>query len=133
MKVSAALGVAAVCVTLGCGVCVPASSEASRPTGDALKRMVAGKTVVLNTPMGGVPITYRADGTMSGRAKNISLGLAGPSKDSGTWWVAADKICQKWAAWLSAQSHCFTVRLDGRTVHWRRDDGTTGTATIVSN
>ena len=36
--------------------------------GETLRKAIVGKTVSLSTPMGGLPISYRADGTMQGRA-----------------------------------------------------------------
>lgn len=109
-----------------------AAGAKSEPAGDALKRMVAGKTVRMDTPVGTIPVSYRANGTMTGRAKDMQLYL-GNERDAGHWWVAANRICQKWDVWLSAKPYCFTVRLDGRLVHWRTDDGRSGTATIAHN
>ena len=105
----------------------------SRPlAGDALRQVLVGKTVMLNTPVGTIPISYRENGTMSGQAKDMQL-YVGRERDSGTWWVSADQICQKWETWLKGRAHCFTVRLEGRKVHWRSTDGRTGTAIIASN
>lgn len=98
----------------------------------ALKEAVAGKTLRLQTRMGAIPITFRADGTMSGRAPDL-VGYLGRGQDSGTWWVSADKLCQKWKIWLDAQAYCFTLRQSGSTVQWQRDDGLRGTMTVVSN
>ena len=108
-----------------------AGAERGVLSGDGLRAMVAGKTVVLNTPVGGIPISYGANGTMTGRARNMAL-YTGQERDKGNWWVKSDQICQQWDKWLDGRAWCFTFRLDGRTVHWRRNDGTTGTATIAS-
>jgi hypothetical protein len=54
----------------------------------------------------------------------------GTDRDKGTWWVSNDRLCQKWDKWLAGRSHCFTVRANGTTVHWTRDDGLNGTAHI---
>lgn len=107
-------------------------AEAQKLSDDGLKQTVAGKTVVLNTPMGGLPISYRANGTMSGRAKNMAM-YTGRESDKGRWWVKSDQICQQWDSWLDGRAWCFSFNLSGRTVHWTRTDGTTGTATIASN
>ncbi|MFM9937882.1 MAG: hypothetical protein ACKVP7_00130 [Hyphomicrobiaceae bacterium] len=112
--------------------CGAALAEGQHLNGDALKQMVVGKTVVLNTPVGGIPISYSGNGTMTGRAKDMQL-YTGRERDKGVWWVNADQICQKWDTWLDGRSYCFKLRVDGRTVHWRRNDGHTGTATIASN
>lgn len=100
--------------------------------GDNLRQMVAGKTVVLNTPMGGIPISFRDNGTMTGTANGMTSYALRPN-DSGRWWVKSDQLCQKWETWLQGRAHCITVRMDGRVVHWRSTDGRSGTATIASN
>jgi len=98
--------------------------------GRTLRKAVAGKTVHLATPMGGLPISYRADGTMSGSAGTLAA-YTGSLSDRGTWWVVADKLCQRWNSWLGGRSYCFTLRQQGGTVHWTRDDGLSGLATIT--
>jgi hypothetical protein len=100
-------------------------------TSDALRKTVAGKTVHLATPLGGLPISYRADGTMWGRAGSLAA-YTGSERDRGRWWVVADKLCQRWNTWLGGRSYCFTLRQQGgSTVHWTRSDGLSGTASIV--
>ena len=41
-------------------------------------------------------------------------------------------LCQKWFKWLEAQPSCMQLKLDGNKIVWRRDDGLSGTATIVA-
>lgn len=98
-------------------------------SGDALRHALTGKTVVLHTPVGGIPIDYRDNGTMVGRAKDMSM-LVGSERDTGRWWVKSDQVCQKWDVWLDGRAYCFTLRFEGRTVHWRRNDGQVGTAKL---
>jgi hypothetical protein len=98
--------------------------------GSALRKAVSGKTVHLATPMGGLPIRYQTDGTMSGSAGTLAA-YTGSLTDRGRWWVVADKLCQRWNSWLGGKSHCFTLRQQGGTVHWTRDDGLSGVATIA--
>ena len=96
-----------------------------------LRKAVTGKTVHLATPLGGLPINFRADGTMSGRAGSLAA-YTGSERDRGRWWVAADKLCQRWNSWLGGRSYCFTLRQQGGSiVHWTRNDGLSGTATIA--
>ncbi|MDX2158859.1 MAG: hypothetical protein SFW09_20340 [Hyphomicrobiaceae bacterium] len=109
-----------------------ASAEPGAAGGEALKKMIAGRTIVLDTPIGGVPITYRADGSLAGKASSVQA-IAIRKSDHGRWWIADSKLCQQWAVWLDGKRHCYAMRIDGRLVHWRRDDGRTGTARIVSN
>lgn len=99
-----------------------------------LHGFVAGKTFILATGMGALPISYRGNGTMHGRAGSQPLAAyTGQSQDQGVWWVAGGQVCQRWAKWLEGRSHCFTFRVDGRVVHWRSSDGHEGTAVIASN
>jgi hypothetical protein len=67
---------------------------------------------------------------MSGHSRQLAS-YTGSERDSGTWWVSRDRLCQRWDKWLDGKSYCFTLRRDGRTVHWTRNDGTTGVATIA--
>jgi hypothetical protein len=100
--------------------------------GENLKAMVAGKTVHLDTPLGvAIPITFHANGLMSGKAGVLEYFL-GAQVDRGRWWVSDGKLCQKWFKWLDAQPSCMRLKQDGDKIVWRRDDGLTGTATIAS-
>lgn len=98
----------------------------------ALKSAVADKTVRLDTAVGSIPISFRADGTMTGRSADMANYL-GRSFDTGTWWIANDQLCQKWKLWMDAKSHCFTLRQAGEKVQWTRDDGLKGVVTVMSN
>jgi len=103
-------------------------------SGDDLRRTVAGRTIVLDTPVGGVPILYQSNGGLTGKATGMPGNLmSGPREDQGRWWIAANEICQQWNAWLDGRKYCYRMRVDGKLVHWRRSDGRTGTARIVSN
>lgn len=105
-------------------------AEAGLLVGDGLRAAVAGKTVQLATPVGVLPISYRLNGTMLGRS-GVLAQYVGTETDHGTWWVARDRLCQRWDNWLDGRTYCYTMRRDGDTVHWSRNDGRTGTATIV--
>jgi len=110
---------------LGIGAC----GAEDQLEGDTLRKAVAGKTVHLETPLGSLPISYRNNGTM--QASTIQLAAyAGSTRDRGTWWIVADKLCQRWNTWLGSKSFCFKLRHQGESVQWTRDDGLTGVATI---
>ncbi len=94
-----------------------------------LHEVVANRTVTLHTPAGGLPISYSANGTMIGRAKDLEF-YTGSAFDRGTWWVAADRICHRWRSWLGGKEHCVTLRVEGDKVHWRSTDGYSGVATL---
>lgn len=100
--------------------------------GDDLRKAISGKTVSLNTPMGGLPISYRADGTMQGRAGALA-DYTGAARDSGRWWIVADQLCQRWNNWLGGTSYCFKLRQQGGNVQWTRSDGLSGSATIAGH
>ena len=111
------------------GLAASALAEPSKPTGEALRQVVSGRTVLLDTPIGSFPICYRRDGTMTGQAPGFVASL-GTEKDRGQWWVADDRLCQRWHRWLNAKQYCFKLQRVGAAVHWLRDDGLSGTATI---
>ena len=117
--------VSAMLICLGGSV---AAAE-SNGVGQDLRKIVSGRTIELNTPLGSLPISYRMDGTMRGKAENLAY-YTGSVQDSGIWWVAANKLCQRWHRWLDGKSYCFTLQQQGRAVQWTRNDGLTGTATI---
>jgi hypothetical protein len=50
------------------GLAASALAEPSKPTGEALRQAVSGRTVLLDTPIGSFPIRYKSDGTMTGQA-----------------------------------------------------------------
>lgn len=47
---------------------VRAEDSSGELAGETLRSTVAGKTVFLATPVGSLPINYRSNGTMTGRA-----------------------------------------------------------------
>ena len=105
-------------------------ADDQRLEGDGLRKAVSGKTVHLETPLGSLPINYRMNGTMQSSTIQLAA-YTGSTRDRGTWWIAADKLCQRWNNWLEGKSHCFRLRQQGeKTVQWTRDDGLTGVATI---
>jgi hypothetical protein len=121
-------------IVVGCAILVGFAARADAvPLGDeTLKQTLAGKTVHLDTPFGiAIPITYQANGLMSGKAGVLAFFL-GAAADRGRWWVSEGKLCQKWFKWLDAQPSCMRLTQDGHRIAWRRDDGMSGTATIVA-
>ena len=109
---------------------VPAVANDFKTLDDAaLKTAVSGKTVRLETKIGSIPINFRSDGTMTGRSQDLANYL-GRGYDTGTWWVDGNQLCQKWKLWMDAGTYCFTVRQNGQTVQWTRNDGMKGTLTV---
>jgi hypothetical protein len=85
--------------------------------------------VIVATAIGSFRIRYNGDNTMTGRASALVAGL-GTERDRGQWWIADDSLCQRWHQWLDAKRYCFKLHHVGAIVHWLRDDGLSGTATI---
>ena len=50
------------------GLAVSALAEPSKPTGEALRQAMSGRTVLIETQIGAFPICYKSDGTMTGQA-----------------------------------------------------------------
>jgi hypothetical protein len=97
---------------------------------EALRAAVAGRTVYFGTLAGDLPINYRPNGTMAARSGHLAQ-FTGSASDTGTWWVAREKLCQRWSTWLDGKAFCYTLRREGATVFWIRSDGRTGTAIIA--
>jgi Bacterial SH3 domain/Peptidase M15 len=108
-----------------------AEAESSRLSEREINALVAGATVEIDTPLGTkLPIRYAADGQLSGQARDLASYL-GSATDTGRWWVASDKLCHKWNRWFDSEPQCMQLRKDGRTLHWRNQDGNSGTAVIA--
>jgi hypothetical protein len=106
--------------------------QAAPLEGEALRRLVAGRTMLLAVPLGGeFPLIYRPDGTVTGESPQSLFARLDPKADSGRWWVDGASLCQVWSAWYDGKRHCFTIEPTGpRTVRWVRDDGLSGKARI---
>jgi len=114
-------------------LCAPAVAEAEsvRLSGRAISELVAGATVEIDTPIGTkLPVRYTVDGKMSGQARDLASYL-GAASDTGTWWVASDQLCHKWNRWFASEPQCLRLGKEGRTIHWRSQDGNSGTAVIA--
>jgi len=109
-----------------------AIAEVANPSGPALREVVAGKTVYLDTPLGTtLPVDYHPDGTLTGKAGALGF-MLGASSDKGKWWIKGDRVCQRWSVWFDAETKCVLVRQNGRRIHWEGDDGKSGTGTVMA-
>jgi hypothetical protein len=96
-----------------------------------LRNAIEGKIVYVSTPLGEVPVHYAKNGGLSGRSELALLDGESSAFDRGRWWVAGKKLCIQWQNWMGGKAHCFTMqRLSPYVIHWRRDDGKTGTARL---
>lgn len=101
--------------------------------GERLRAFVEGKRIYLATPFGlELPLRYLPDGTVSGDITGFSFARMFSPREDGRWWVAGDRLCQKWASWYAGKTSCFTVRKTGeQSIIWTRDDGASGRARVA--
>jgi hypothetical protein len=113
-------------------VATASQAEPSQLAGDELRQAISGKTVYLNISGFELPITYAANGRMSGKMSTVaaSFSRGDGSQDRGKWWVSDDQLCQKWTSWMDGKTYCYKLSREGSTVHWVRNDGRSGTARI---
>ena len=108
-----------------------AEAQPDRLSGAEISQLVAGATIEIDTPLGTkLPIRYAADGKVAGQAGDLASYL-GAASDTGRWWVASDQLCHKWNRWFDSEPQCLRLRKQGRTIHWRSQDGNSGTAMIA--
>ncbi|MGH6865211.1 MAG: hypothetical protein ACREDO_03320 [Methyloceanibacter sp.] len=110
-----------------------AATKSAGLKGEALRQAVSGKTVYLRISGFDLPIVYGAGGTMKGSmgAVAATFSRGDGASDRGKWWIAEDKLCQRWSSWLEGKTYCYGFTVNGSNVHWVRNDGATGTARIA--
>ncbi len=93
---------------------------------------IVGRRIFLEAPLGGeFPLNYRRSGSVDGDGDAVGLGRFVKPKDTGTWWIQSDRLCQRFRTWYDGRSMCFELyRVDGERLKWIRDDGKTGIARI---
>lgn len=130
---------------LGAGTLPPPASEPQRQQAAALppqpaegsadaavSRLVSGRTVLLDTPIGTtIPIQFDESGTMRGKAGGLASYL-GAASDEGRWWVEKAKLCLRWNVWFKGELQCLQFRQSGKVIHWVSDNGRAGTAKIAN-
>ena len=52
------------------------------------------------------------------------------ASDHGKWWIADDRLCQRWPSWMDGKSYCYRLTQTGTSLRWVRSDGASGTARI---
>lgn len=102
-------------------------------SGPEIRGLIAGKRVYLATPFGGeFPLFYKTNGAVDGSGEAVGLGRYMRPTDSGRWWIAGDRLCQKWTSWYDGRQFCFTLRQGkGSRLFWTRDDGLSGRARVA--
>ncbi len=123
---------AAVSVAASAGVISLAAEAGPLKSADILGLVNNGATVHIDTPLGiTLPMNFEPDGTVRGTAGKLSFYMESES-DEGRWWVVNDKLCQKWRRWFEGKTGCLSLKRDGMKYVWDRNDGKSGTATIVA-
>jgi hypothetical protein len=107
-------------------------AQASALSGDDIRKKVTGKRIYLATPLGGeFPLFYQRGGRVDGSGEASGLGRWARPTDSGRWWVAGDRLCQRWETWYEGKTMCFTLTfMGGDRLRWVQDNGDTGLARI---
>lgn len=115
---------------LGIVFVFPCAAMAGGPKGSAVNQppmlasFFAGKTLVVSSRYGDIPMRFSHDGTIV--ASSPAPLAAG---DRGRWWVSQQRICVQWQTWKEGQPHCFAIEMAGAsTLHWHADTGEEGVA-----
>ena len=100
--------------------------------GAAIEARIAGKRVYLSTPLGiELPLTYAANGAVSGNITGFSMASMFAPKETGRWWVENNQLCQQFPTWYKGRRFCFVIEnIDETKIAWTRDDGYSGKARI---
>ncbi len=108
-----------------------AAATADQLSGDEIKSVIENKTVILETALGSMPLLYSSSGVVTGDGSGSGLGRFFAPKESGTWWVKDNNMCQKFKTWYKGRTFCFTLESTGAgKLNWTRDDGYSGTAVV---
>ncbi len=113
------------------GAALPAMAEGPMKAAD-IQRDIIGRRIYLAAPLGGeLPLHYQRSGVVDGSGEAVGLGKWLKPNDSGKWWIAGDRLCQKFTTWYDGKQMCFNLkRVSDNSVFWQRDNGETGTARI---
>ncbi|MEL6947463.1 MAG: hypothetical protein AAFO73_07500 [Pseudomonadota bacterium] len=115
---------------LGSSVTVDQASAKALSSQD-IKRAIAGKKVLLQTRWGSFPLRYNRNARVTGDGRALGLARYFSPKETGRWWVANNRLCQRFPTWYKGQTSCFRLRKTGpNTLSWVRQDGFRGTALI---
>lgn len=124
-KIGGILVVAAICGFTA------SSAIAGDLSGDDIRATIGGKRVVLSSVGFQFPLFYNNNGSVTGDGSAVGLSKFFAPKETGSWWVAGNQLCQKFPTWYKGQTYCFTLQLAGpNNLSWQRNDGYSGSAKI---
>jgi hypothetical protein len=99
---------------------------------NSIREAISGRRVVLSTMGFEFPLFYNASGSVTGDGTNAGLASYFTPRETGQWWVADNRLCQKFPTWYKGKTWCFQLeKVDANQLNWRRDDGFTGKARIT--
>ncbi len=109
---------------------LPAHAETM--DGEQIVDAVKDRRIYLKVPFGGeFPLYYQRNGQVTGDGEALGLGRFMAPRETGTWFVRGNRLCQQFPTWYDGAVSCFTLRRTGETtLRWRRDDGYSGRARI---
>jgi hypothetical protein len=110
-----------------------AGAATAKPmTAADIRRDIVGRTIFLAAPLGGeFPLNYRRGGSVDGNGTALGLGRFIAPKDRGRWWIAGNRLCQRFQVWYEGTPMCFNLtRIDANRLRWVRDNGESGVARI---
>ncbi len=124
-KIFGPLVVAAMC---GFATCPAIADDLN---GQDIKATIGGKRVVLSSVGFQFPLFYNNNGRVTGDGSAVGLSKFFAPKETGSWWVAGNQLCQKFPTWYKGQTFCFTLQMtDANNLSWKRNDGYSGSAKI---
>jgi hypothetical protein len=111
---------------------VQANTAENQVKGEAIRKLISGKRIYLAAPLGGeFPLFYQPDGRVDGTGEALGIGRLIRPTDSGRWWIAGDRMCQRWQTWYDGRTICFTLyNMGGGKLRWNQDNGDTGIARL---
>ncbi|MCU0885724.1 MAG: hypothetical protein MUC44_12410 [Beijerinckiaceae bacterium] len=118
--------------TVAASLILSGGAQSRELAAEDIREKIAGKRIFLAVPLGGeFPLFYRKDGRVDGSGEAVGLGRLARPTDSGRWWIAGNRLCQRWQTWYNGQQMCFQlVSLGGDRLRWTQDNGDTGIARI---
>lgn len=99
-----AIAIAVVCAA------VPSEAAAEQYRANEIKGEIVGRRIFLEAPLGGeFPLNYRRSGSVDGDGEALGLGRFVKPKDTGTWWIQSDRLCQQFRTWYDGRPMCFEL------------------------